>query len=59
VKLGLRTTDKVQILDGISPTDLVITDGGYGLDDGTKVNVGADKGDNTPDKDSDPKGAKN
>lgn len=43
VKLGLRTSDKVQILSGVSPADLVITEGGYGLDDGSKVKVGDDK----------------
>lgn len=40
VKIGLRTAEKVQILSGIAPTDMVITDGGYGLDEGTKVKVG-------------------
>jgi len=40
VKVGLRTTDKVQILSGVTPSDLVITEGGYGLDDGSKVTVG-------------------
>jgi hypothetical protein len=46
----MRTTEKVQILSGVTPADLVITDGGYGLDDGTKVKVGA--------KDADDKGGK-
>jgi multidrug efflux pump subunit AcrA (membrane-fusion protein) len=47
VKVGLRTTDKVQILSGITTADMVVTEGGYGLDDGTKVTVGGkeDKGD--------------
>lgn len=40
VKIGLRTTEKVQVLSGVTPTDTVITDGGYGLDEGTKVKVG-------------------
>lgn len=44
VKIGLRTTEKVQILSGVSPSDLVVTEGGYGLDDGTKVKLGGDKG---------------
>jgi HlyD family secretion protein len=39
VKIGLRTTEKVQILSGVSPSDLVVTEGGYGLDDGTKVTI--------------------
>jgi len=42
VKVGLRTTDEVQILEGVSPADDVITEGGYGLDDGTKVKAGGD-----------------
>jgi HlyD family secretion protein len=52
VRVGVRTPDKVQILEGISPTDLVITEGGYGLDDGSKVKVGGTKDDDTGDKDS-------
>ncbi len=40
VTVGLRTTDEVQVLSGISPSDIVVTSGGYGLDDGTKVTVG-------------------
>ncbi len=48
VMVGLRTTEKVQILSGVTPADMVVTEGGYGLDDGTKVTIGAkdeDKGD--------------
>ncbi len=41
VKVGLRTSEKVQVLSGVNATDMVITEGGYGLDDGTKVKVGA------------------
>lgn len=57
VKVGLRTPDKVQIVDGVTPADMVITEGGYGLDEGSKVQVGGDKDD---DKGSaaDDKGAK-
>lgn len=40
VTVGIRTSENVQILSGISPSDMVITEGGYGLDDGTKVAVG-------------------
>jgi len=39
VKIGLRTAEKVQILSGLTAADTVITDGGYGLDEGTKVKV--------------------
>jgi HlyD family secretion protein len=51
VKVGLRTTEKVQILSGVTSSDMVVTEGGYGLDDGTKVTVGG------KDKDDDKGGA--
>ncbi len=35
--------DKVQIVKGINPGELVITEGGYGLPDGTEVRTGAGK----------------
>ena len=41
VRVGLRTAEKVQIISGVSPSDMVVTEGGYGLDDGTKVTVGS------------------
>jgi multidrug efflux pump subunit AcrA (membrane-fusion protein) len=46
VKVGLRTSEKVQILSGVGASDMVVTEGGYGLDEGTKVTVGGkeDKG---------------
>jgi HlyD family secretion protein len=50
VQVGLRTTEKVQILGGVTPNDLVITEGGYGLDEGTNVKSGG--------KDDDEKGGK-
>ena len=40
VKVGIRTADAVQIVSGLSPGDMVVTQGGYGLDNGTKVTVG-------------------
>jgi HlyD family secretion protein len=40
VKVGVRTGDASQITSGLSLNDDVITDGGYGLDDGTKVTIG-------------------
>ena len=42
VILGIQTPDETQILSGLTPSDMVITDGGYGLDDGTKVKIGTD-----------------
>ncbi len=35
--------DKVQIVKGINPGELVITEGGYGLPDGTEVKTGGGK----------------
>ncbi len=43
VKVGIRTTQKAQITEGLAPGDNVITEGGYGLDDGTKITLGGDK----------------
>ncbi len=40
VKVGIRTADAVQILFGVAAADSVVTEGGYGLDNGTKVTVG-------------------
>ncbi len=40
VKVGVRTEEAVQILSGITKADTVVTQGGYGLDEGTKVVVG-------------------
>lgn len=46
VVVGIRTKDAVQILSGLSASDEVISEGGYGLDEGTKVQVGkVDDGD--------------
>ncbi len=41
VTVGIRLPDKVQIVSGVSANDVVISSGGYGLQDGTKVKVGA------------------
>jgi HlyD family secretion protein len=41
VTLGLRDASDVEIVNGLAPSDLVITSGAYGLDDGAKVKVGA------------------
>ncbi|WP_419805375.1 efflux RND transporter periplasmic adaptor subunit [Terriglobus sp.] len=40
VKVGIRTPESVQILSGLALADSVVTSGGYGLDDGTKVTIG-------------------
>ncbi len=41
VTVGITDGDDVQVLTGLSQNDQVITGGAYGLDDGTKVKVGA------------------
>jgi RND family efflux transporter MFP subunit len=40
VTLGIDDGTDVQVTSGLAPTDLVITTGAYGLDEGTKVKVG-------------------
>ena len=40
VKVGIVDGGRAQILDGVSAGDFVITDGAYGIDDGTRVRVG-------------------
>lgn len=40
VTLGITDGDDVQVINGLSANDTVITGGAYGLDDGTKVKVG-------------------
>ena len=41
VTLGIADGDDVQVLTGVDEADQVITGGAYGMDDGTKVKVGA------------------
>jgi HlyD family secretion protein len=49
VTVGIRTPEMVQILDGLDADDMVITTGGYGLDNGTKVKVGKPDADDDED----------
>jgi multidrug efflux pump subunit AcrA (membrane-fusion protein) len=48
VQVGIRLADVVQIVSGINPSDTVITSGSYGIDEGTKVKVGAAGDDGKP-----------
>lgn len=41
VVIGIQTKESTQIVEGLAPGDTVITGGGYGLDEGTKVKIGA------------------
>ncbi len=45
VTVGITDGDDAQILTGLTPSDVVITGGAYGLDEGTKVKVGAAEAD--------------
>ncbi|HEV2213928.1 MAG TPA: efflux RND transporter periplasmic adaptor subunit [Terracidiphilus sp.] len=40
VTVGIQDDGDMQILTGLSPSDMVITSGAYGLDEGTPVKVG-------------------
>jgi RND family efflux transporter MFP subunit len=41
ITVGIQTLESVQVLGGLAAADTVITTGAYGLDEGTKVKVGA------------------
>jgi len=41
VKLGIRNGDDVQVLDGLSESDKVVSGGAYGLPDKTKIKIEA------------------
>jgi hypothetical protein len=48
VTVGIQTAEDAQILSGITPSDMVISTGAYGLDENTKVKIGTDPA-STPD----------
>lgn len=50
ITLGIEDSQDVQVTNGLAATDLVITGGAYGLDDGTKVKVGLAAGDSASGK---------
>ena len=50
VTLGIEDSEDVQVTNGLAATDLVITGGAYGLDEGTKVRVGPGTGDSAAGK---------
>ncbi len=45
VTLGIDNGTDVQVTSGLTSADMVITSGSYGLDEGTKVKIGAASGD--------------
>ncbi len=58
VAIGIQTDESTQILSGLKPSDMVITTGGYGLDEGTKVKVGPPEEKGSPGKSDDDAGGK-
>jgi RND family efflux transporter MFP subunit len=42
VTLGIQNAEDAQVLSGITQSDMVISTGGYGLDENTKVKIGVD-----------------
>jgi HlyD family secretion protein len=40
IQLGINDDEDVQVTDGLTGTEMVVTTGAYGLDDGTKVKIG-------------------
>ncbi len=43
VKVGLKTSDKTQIVEDLKEGDTVVTEGNYALPDGTKVEIAKDE----------------
>jgi len=41
VQLGIRQDDDVQILEGVTEADKVVSSGAYGLPDNTKIKIEA------------------
>jgi len=42
VTLGIQNAEDAQIISGVTQSDMVISTGGYGLDENTKVKIGVD-----------------
>jgi len=52
VSVGVRQGDRVQLLSGLQPGEMVVTSGGLGLDDKAKVKVLAPKNEEEEDEDA-------
>jgi multidrug efflux pump subunit AcrA (membrane-fusion protein) len=53
VKIGVKQGDKTQIVEGLKGGETVVTEGNYGLPDGTKVEIATEKEGDDEDKDKD------
>jgi HlyD family secretion protein len=42
VEVGIQNDGDIQIVSGLTANDVVVTGGAYGLEDGTKIKVGAE-----------------
>lgn len=53
ISVGVRQGDRVQLLSGLQPGEMVVTSGGLGLDDKARVKVLAPKSEEDEDEDAD------
>lgn len=58
VTAGVRSGDKVEIVEGLQEGDTVVVEGNFALPDGTKVEIAKDEESKAGDKDEDKKGEK-
>jgi multidrug efflux pump subunit AcrA (membrane-fusion protein) len=50
VTIGIRTPDKVEIVEGLKGGETVVIEGNYALSDGTKVEVATEDEKKEPDE---------
>lgn len=48
VKIGIRTADKVEIIEGLQGGETIVVEGNYALPDGTKVEIATDEEEKEP-----------
>lgn len=58
VTVGIRTNDKIEIVEGLQEGETVVIEGNFALPDGTKVEVAKDEEKKEADKDESDKGKK-
>ena len=54
VTIGIRTTDKMEIVEGLKGGETIVVEGNYALPDGTKVEIAADEEKKDEDEDKKP-----